>query len=225
MLSTEQDVLAIDCEMVGVAAPHVSSTGNCLIEEALCRVSVVSCTTHSGDCRDWAHQVLLDTWVEVEGRIVDFRTAFTGVDGFLFASKSKAAFEQVRAQVQAIIAGKIVVGHALWNDFAALKISHPKHLVRDTALFPLLRPPWRLNKLPSLRLLAKLWLHTDIQSGRHDSIEDAKVPLLLYSLLQANWERCLGNVCVPHSSGTVDIWMRPGHFGASVRSGSGDSQK
>jgi len=213
VLSSESDVLAIDREMVGVAAPHTNSTGDCLIKNALCRVSVVS---RSRCSREWACQVLLDTWVEVEGRIVDFRTAVTGIDEGSFASKTKMDFEEVRAQVQAITFGKIVVGHALWNDFAALQIRHPMHLIRDTALYPLLRPPWRMNKMPSLRLLAKLWLKTDIQNGTHDSIEDAKVPLVLYAMHRDIWERCFGNICLKHSSGSVSIWMRPGHFGAPL---------
>merc|ERR1719410_2339945 len=202
-LFSDHDVLAIDCEMVGVAAPHIGSPGSHYIKSTLCRVSIVSCS------RDGACSVWLDTWVEVSGRIVDFRTAVTGLDDWSFACKSKMTFEEVRRLVQTIIAGKIVVGHAVWNDFAALKIVHPAHLIRDTALFPLLRPPWRLDKLPSLRLLAQHWLQRDIQSGRHDSVEDAKVPLLLYALHQANWERFFGNECVMHRNGSVSIWMMP----------------
>jgi len=201
VLLSRQDVVALDCEMVGVAVADAGPAGSRSIKDALCRVSVVSYAT------DWECQVLLDTWVEVEGLIVDYRSSITGIDRWSFAHKTKVTFEEAQSQVQVLICDKIVVGHAIWNDFAALRLMHPADLTRDTAVCPLLRPPWRLNKLPSLRLLAKLWLQLEIQGGRHDSNEDAFMPLMLYSLIQANWERLCGNVCMVDDSGCVSIWL------------------
>lgn len=51
---------------------------------------------------------------------------------------------------------KIVVGHALYNDFNVMKISHPGKLRRDTSMFKPLRAlanlPERVN--PSLKNLS-----------------------------------------------------------------------
>merc|ERR1712232_1085930 len=73
-------------------------------------------------------------------------------------------------------------GHAVWNDFEVLKLSHPPHLIMDTALCTQLRPPWRLNALPSLKLLASYWLEEDLHTGTHDSVHDAITALKLHYL-------------------------------------------
>jgi RNA exonuclease 4 len=153
---------------------------------ALCRVSLVQFA---------GMKVCVDTWVEVEGKVTNFRTAITGVDANAYAQKRKVPFSEARAMVQAAIKNKIVVGHALWNDFAALQITHPVERVRDTALNKSLRPPWRSNPLPSLRLLANFWLNKEVhgQAQEHDSVEDASTALLLYKFHRATWEPTLGN--------------------------------
>lgn len=39
-----------------------------------------------------------------------------------------------------LLKNRVVVGHGLSNDFEALMVSHPKGLIRDTALYePLMR--------------------------------------------------------------------------------------
>lgn len=198
-LHAEHDVLGIDCEMVGVAVPGRPGSN---WRSTLCRVSVVS---HS---RDWHCHVHLDTWVEVEGTVMDWRSSITGLDGQSFAAKDKMSFDDVKARVQALIAGKIVVGHAVWNDLQALMISHPEHLIRDTALYDGLRPPWwHQDKLPSLKMLAKTWLEENIQNAGHDSVDDASISLKLYSMHQEGWEQSFGNACSVHADGGISIWV------------------
>ena len=41
--------------------------------------------------------------------------------------------EEVQARVAALTTGRILVGHALHNDLAALFLSHPRTHIRDTA--------------------------------------------------------------------------------------------
>lgn len=70
-----------------------------------------------------------------------------------------------RLQVLQILAGKVVVGHAIHNDFKALRYSHPKALTRDTSQIPLLN---HLGGFPenvsiSLKRLTKALLNQDIQ--------------------------------------------------------------
>lgn len=188
---SEDDVLAIDCEMVAVAltarSPLAEDMNSPGIVNALCRVSIVSCSEDAG------FETRLDAWVDIGRDVVDFRSAITGLDAATFASKPKTSFWDVRDQVRALIAGRIVVGHAVWNDFEILKLSHPSQLVRDSALFAQLRPPWRTDRLPSLRMLASHWLKADMHYGQHDSVEDATVALKLYKLHQIDWERYYGN--------------------------------
>jgi len=195
---SEKDVVAIDCEMVGVEP----ASGNQKPANAVCRVSVV-CFMQDQGCR-----VQLDTWVEVPGRVVDYRTEITGINEETFARKQKMSFFEARARIRTIIDGRIVVGHALWNDFKALKLDHPSHLTRDTSWCSLLRPAWDPDRLPSLRLLAKTWLHIDMhEGGKHDSVEDATIALRLYDQHQDDWERLYGNVCLKGHDGCFSIWV------------------
>ena len=43
-------------------------------------------------------------------------------------------FIVVQREIGELIENKIVVGHGLKNDWKALFINHPKHLIRDTFL-------------------------------------------------------------------------------------------
>ena len=69
----------------------------------------------------------------------------------------------------------ISVGHGLENDFRALNLVHS--LVVDTStLYPhFFGLPYRR----SLKSLAKSYLKRDIQTGTHDSLEDARASLEL----------------------------------------------
>lgn len=60
---------------------------------------------------------------------------------------------------------KIVVGHAIHNDFQALKYFHPKDRTRDTSRIPLLnqKAGMPVRASASLKNLAKHLLHKKIQ--------------------------------------------------------------
>lgn len=68
-------------------------------------------------------------------------------------------------QILKILAGKIVVGHAIHNDFKALQYSHPKSLTRDTSHIPPLNRKAECpeNATVSLKCLTKKLLNRDIQ--------------------------------------------------------------
>jgi RNA exonuclease 4 len=153
------------------------------VEDALCRVSVVLLRGQESYC------TLLDTWVLVDRDVVDYRSAITGLGAKSLRQKSRVDFATARAAVASLIAGKIVVGHALWNDFKVLKLHHPESDIRDTALYLKLRPPWRAHLLPSLNLLARCWLGDEAcQAGVHDSVADATTALRIYGLHALEWE-------------------------------------
>lgn len=68
-------------------------------------------------------------------------------------------------QILKLLSGNIVVGHAIHNDFKALKYFHPKSLTRDTSKIPLLnrKAGFPENESASLKRLTKQLLHRDIQ--------------------------------------------------------------
>ncbi|XP_058716453.1 interferon-stimulated 20 kDa exonuclease-like 2 [Poecile atricapillus] len=168
-------LVAIDCEMVGTGPGGRTSS--------LARCSIV---TYEGD-------VVYDRYVRPEAPIVDYRTRWSGIrrqhmDGAV-------PFRRAQQQVLRILAGKVVVGHAIHNDFKALQYSHPKALTRDTAQMPLLnrRAGFPENTAISLKRLTKALLNQDIQVGKsgHSSVEDARATMELYKVVEEEWEQHL----------------------------------
>ncbi|NXK98005.1 I20L2 protein, partial [Formicarius rufipectus] len=168
-------LLAMDCEMVGTGPGGRTS--------ALARCSIVS---YEGD-------VVYDRYVRPEAPIVDYRTRWSGIRRH---HMDKALpFRKAQQQVLQILAGKVVVGHAIHNDFKALRYSHPKALTRDTSRIPLLnrRGGFPENVAISLKRLTKALLHQDIQVGNsgHSSVEDARATMELYKVVEEEWEQHL----------------------------------
>lgn len=71
--------------------------------------------------------------------------------------------------------GCVFVGHGLTNDFRQINIYVPESQIRDTSLYYL-----KGKRYLSLRYLAFAVLRKQVQTGNHDSIEDAHTALLLY---------------------------------------------
>lgn len=68
-------------------------------------------------------------------------------------------------QILKLLAGKIVIGHAVHNDFQVLQYSHPAALTRDTSRIPLLnrRAGFEEKTCASLKRLTKAIFNRDIQ--------------------------------------------------------------
>ncbi|XP_057963756.1 uncharacterized protein LOC131154924 isoform X2 [Malania oleifera] len=160
------DVVAMDCEMVGV-----SSQGN---KSALGRVTLVN---------KWGN-VLYDEFVRPFDRVVDFRTRISGIRP-RDLRKAKD-FTAVQMKVAELIKGRILVGHALHNDFKVLLLSHPKQDMRDTSEY---QPFLKEGRKKSLRHLATEFLGVEIQNGEHCPIEDARAAMLLYQKNRKQWEK------------------------------------
>jgi RNA exonuclease 4 len=164
--------VALDCEMVGIGADGKTS--------ALARVSIV----------DWEGRALLDTYVKVESRVVDFRTRYSGIKPRHIKDAEALSPADVREKVAEIVRGRVVVGHALQNDFGALMLHHPKELIRDTAKH---RPFQRLHngkwRPRKLRDLVLEHLGKTIQEGSHDSVTDAASAMELFRVARGEWER------------------------------------
>lgn len=158
--------IAIDCEMVGIGDGT---------ESMIARVSIVN---RYGYC-------LYDKYVKPRERVQDYRTAVSGI--YPHHLKNGEEFAIVQKEVADILKGRILVGHALRNDLAVLYLSHPWRNLRDTCRYK----PFRQivnGDTPSLKRLALELLGIEIQTGEHNSIEDARVAMQLYMLYRNRWE-------------------------------------
>ncbi|XP_074836782.1 interferon-stimulated 20 kDa exonuclease-like 2 [Carettochelys insculpta] len=171
-LGKPSKLVAIDCEMVGTGPGGRSSD--------LARCSIVS---YNGD-------VIYDKYIKPISPITDYRTRWSGIKKHHM--KNATPFTTAQKEILKILAGKIVVGHAIHNDFKALKYFHPKSVTRDTSKIPLLnrKAGFPENESASLKRLTKQLLHKDIQVGKngHSSVEDAKATMELYRVIEAEWE-------------------------------------
>ncbi|KAF9918251.1 3'-5' exonuclease [Lobosporangium transversale] len=162
--------VGIDCEMVGVGPDGEQS--------ALARVSIVN----------YHGVTVLDLYVRPLERVTDFRTEVSGITPRHLAKAID--FKDAQKQVADIIKDKIVVGHALQNDFKALLLEHPQRLIRDTSRYQPFRALAK-GKTPSLRKLAQEILGIKIQQGSHSSVEDARITILLYRKHKEAWDSSL----------------------------------
>ncbi|XP_062168743.1 uncharacterized protein LOC133874873 [Alnus glutinosa] len=159
------DVVAMDCEMVGVGQGNKSALG---------RVTLVN---------KWGN-VVYDEFVRPVDRVVDFRTEISGIRP-RDLRKAKD-FRVVQKRVAEIVNGRILVGHALHNDLKVLLLSHPKKDVRDTSEYQtFLKERGRR----ALRHLAAQFLGVQIQNGEHCPIQDARAAMLLYQKKKKEWEK------------------------------------
>lgn len=174
--------LAIDCEMVGVGPKGSISQ--------LARCSVVS---YEGD-------VVYDKFIKPPMPVTDYRTRWSGIRRSDLVNATP--YTEARKEILKLINGKVVIGHAIHNDFKALSYSHPNALTRDTSRIPLLnqRAGFPENQCASLKRLTKAIFNRDIQTGKrgHSSVEDAKASLALYKVVEEQWERKLP--CKSHTS-------------------------
>lgn len=160
--------VAIDCEMVGVGL-----NGK---ESMLARVSIV----------DQYCKVIYDKYVAPQEPVVDYRTEFSGIRPEDIADAWD--FKTVQSEVAKILQGKILVGHGLQNDLRALFLQHPRSRIRDTARFKPFKTMFR-GHTPKLKMLTKRIVGVDIQSGEHDSVQDAQAVMRIYTVHHQEWDK------------------------------------
>lgn len=184
-----KSVVAVDCEMVGVGWK---------MESALARCSIV----------DGNGETLMDTYVIPPSgiaSITDYRTSFSGIRPRHM--KGATPFHDAVRVAQSLMKDKVVVGHDIKNDFAALSFQVPPSKVRDTLscshLFRLAEAKHAELQSSGARNLPKLGrrlksltyyvLGRTIQrKGGHDSVEDAKATMDLYLAVREEWEQDMG---------------------------------
>ncbi|XP_005381629.1 PREDICTED: apoptosis-enhancing nuclease [Chinchilla lanigera] len=204
--------VAVDCEMVG------TGPRGCVSELARC--SVVS---YHGD-------VLYDKYIRPEMPIVDYRTRWSGITRQHM--RKAIPFQVAQKEILKLLKGKVVVGHALHNDFQALKYVHPRSQTRDTTSVPSLlgQPGLHTRARVSLKDLALQLLHKRIQVGQHghSSVEDAATAMELYRLVEDRWEQEVASSLwscpedrEPDSSTDVEQYMEDQYWPEDLAPGAG----
>ncbi len=161
--------VAVDCEMVGVG-PNPDR------ESALARVSVVN---YNGD-------QLYDSYVLPLEPVTDYRTHVSGISAKHL--KIARSLKDVQADIANILQDRVIIGHSIRHDLAALMLSHPQRDIRDTSR----HPPYRKmagGSYPKLKILASELLGTEIQTGEHSSIEDARACMMIFRKDKVAFER------------------------------------
>lgn len=161
-------VIAIDCEMCESKDPVSGKKDN----RALCRVSVVDAETD---------EVLLDTLVKPTWPVSDHRD---WVNGITADDLTKVQFTLRHAQafmMELCTEETVIVGHAVQNDLAALRIEH--YCVADSAL--LYKAVDSENATVALRDLATTILKSQMPKT-HDSVNDARVAFACVDYFRKN---------------------------------------
>ncbi|KAK1051373.1 3'-5' exonuclease [Friedmanniomyces endolithicus] len=164
--------VALDCEMVGTGPPPHA-------DNVLARASLVN--FHGEQIYD--SYVLPPPGIKVE----DYRTHVSGIKPHHMKPGVARSFAEVQADIAELLAGRVLVGHALKNDLQVLLLSHPKRDLRDTSRYAKFRVE-SMGKTPALRNLAKSELGMIVQSGEHSSVEDARAAVLLYKKEKVGFE-------------------------------------
>lgn len=172
--------------MVGVGVDGSRST--------LARVTIVN----------WDNEIVLDQFVRPSEPVTDYRTFVSGItaadlqeDNDDNTNNKCVTLEQCRATVLSLICDKTLVGHALKNDLAVLKIQHPWQCTRDTAKYePFMKQRFDDGILWPRKLKDLVWEHLqnkEIQrvGHPHSAWEDAVAAFDLYKSARVKWEKVM----------------------------------
>ncbi|XP_056455613.1 apoptosis-enhancing nuclease [Gadus chalcogrammus] len=165
-------LVSLDCEMVGTGP-----RGRC---SELARCSIL----------DYSGSVLYDKYISPCQPVTDYRTRWSGIQRHHLLKA--VPFAEAREEILCMLEGKVIVGHSIYNDFKALDMCHPCHMVRDVGSSRHVRKlaGFPHNRCLSLKILASKLLDRSIQSGRkgHCSVEDALAALHIYKLVENEME-------------------------------------
>uniref|UniRef100_A0A2C9LJR9 RNA exonuclease 4 n=1 Tax=Biomphalaria glabrata TaxID=6526 RepID=A0A2C9LJR9_BIOGL len=163
--------VALDCEMVGVGPKGSHSV--------LARCSIL----------DYFGNILYDSYIKPTELITDYRTRWSGI--YPFHMDEAEPVHEALPKIRSLLMNKVIIGHAVYNDFRVLGLKPQHYMVRDTAqcrrLVQMASLEGRGN---SLKKLAQVLLDRPIQvsSKGHCSVEDARATLDLFKLVRKDWE-------------------------------------
>ena len=168
-------VVAMDCEMVGVGFKQISAVARCTVV-------------------NYYGQIIYDEYCRPAERITDYRTRYSGIRKRDLVGARP--FKKLQQEVADLLKGRMLVGHGLENDLKALMLTHPRGKRRDSAHWAKLKIK-RANGLKSLsrklKDLAKEFFDWDIQEGEHSPVVDARAALAVYKKHAKAWERDIRN--------------------------------
>lgn len=144
---------------------------------SLARISVIR-----GDNGPQQGVPFIDDYILHTGPIYDYLTSFSGIEpGDLdpaTSSKNLVTLQTAYRRLWLLLnLGCVFVGHGLKNDFRTINLKVPPAQIRDTIDYYYLP---EFKRRLSLKFLAYVLLKERVQTGNHDSIEDAHTALLLY---------------------------------------------
>ncbi|XP_036424293.1 apoptosis-enhancing nuclease [Colossoma macropomum] len=197
-------LVAVDCEMVGTGP-----NGHC---SELARCSILN---YSGT-------VIYDKYIMPRNPVTNYRTQWSGIKEEHL--KQALPYEEARKEILHVLKGKIIIGHALHNDFKVLGIAVPRSRTRDTSSLCLLRQLYGTpQQCISLKKLAQNLLNRKIQVGRagHCSVEDALAALDLYKLVEEEWEKSLqahiqNSDFIPEPTASLEHYMQDQYWPESL---------
>jgi PAB-dependent poly(A)-specific ribonuclease subunit 2 len=178
-------LLALDAEFVAYSPPERTIRCGLEVEARPSRLGLGRVSIVRGE-GPLAGVPCIDDYIRSVEPVYDHLTRFSGlVPGDLDPSRSRhylttlrKAYLKLRFLVDA---GVVFVGHGLKKDFRMLNIVVPPEQMVDTLdLFYTGR-----GRRVSLRFLSAYLLGSAIQSGTHDSVEDATTALRLYQTYRA----------------------------------------
>lgn len=174
----------MDCEMV--AAPR--QDGKEGFESVAARVTLID--PYGGD--QGSPVTLLDEycrpdWAKLTKLI--YRTEFSGITKEHL--QNSPSLSSVRKRVMHLISGKLVIGHAIHNDLAALGIARnrtvPVSGYIDTQTLCLLHPEvkkqFSTKQSIGLKHLSHFLLGKKIQEGQHCSLEDCLATAEIFKII------------------------------------------
>ncbi|KMZ62741.1 hypothetical protein ZOSMA_44G01440 [Zostera marina] len=174
-----REVVAIDCEMVG-GGPE-GSDGSVDLCARVCMINE-------------NEKVIFHSFVKPQLPIKNYRSEITGLTESYLAEATplslikhtveKILYNGERISLACLNSGQpmILVGHGLDHDLECLKIDYPRHLLRDTSIYP---PLMKTNSVShSLKYLTKTYLGYEIQTGIHDPYEDCVASLRIYKRMR-----------------------------------------
>eukprot|EP00961_Rhodomonas_salina_P298646 3938251-Rhodomonas_salina.1 len=125
---------------------------------------------------EWGN-VLWHTYVKPPMRVVSYNTQYSGVTPRHLRYAPRLC--DVRAKIESIIAGKLLVGHAITNDLRALELWHPPDAIIDTQRIPEIQRLFE-NDTPGLKRVCRGLLGIEIQNGAHSALEDAQATAAVF---------------------------------------------
>ncbi|XP_046424616.1 uncharacterized protein LOC124181933 isoform X1 [Neodiprion fabricii] len=125
-------------------------------------------------------RLVYDALVRPDAEVIDYNTRFSGITAKDLECSPKS-LRDVQSDIMGFVnADTVLIGHGLENDLRALRIFHFTCIDTGVAFPHQFGLPFRR----SLKSLARALLKRDIQTGHHDSAEDARTAaeLMLWRL-------------------------------------------